>query len=176
MHLYIFGAIVGLIVIWSIASYLVVWTIEEPAYTVIERKDGYEIRQYAPYIVAKTTVTGDYNQATSEGFRIIADYIFGNNTKSESISMTTPVLENEVQSEKISMTTPVLENTESSGKRTIAFVLPSKYTMDTLPTPNNHAVESRYARKTCRGSIIHLVPNSQSGRGQETSLARLSIA
>ena len=142
MYYYILGTFVLALVIWVIGSYLVVRTIEEPAYTVLEKKDGYEIREYAPYIMAKTTVTGNYDEATNKGFRIIADYIFGNNTKKESIAMTTPVLESkaEASSEKIAMTTPVLETAGENNERTIAFVLPSKYTLETLPTPNNNAV------------------------------------
>lgn len=142
MHYYIFGALFGGIALWSVGSYLVVRTIEEPAYTVLEKKDGYEIREYAPYIAATTKVVGNYNEATNQGFRIIADYIFGNNTKQESIAMTTPVLEGQVEnaSEKIAMTVPVLETPSGSGTRIIAFVLPSEYTLATLPRPNNDAV------------------------------------
>ena len=140
MYYYILGTFVLALVIWVIGSYLVVRTIEEPAYTVLEKKDGYEIREYAPYIMAKTTVTGNYDEATNKGFRIIADYIFGNNTKKESIAMTAPVLESKAASEKIAMTTPVLETAGENNERTIAFVLPSKYTLETLPTPNNNAV------------------------------------
>ena len=140
MYYYILGGLFGGVALWAIGSYLVIARIEEPAYTVVEKKDGYEIRQYQPYIMAKTTVTGNYAEATNKGFRIIADYIFGNNTKKESIAMTTPVLESEATSEKIAMTTPVLESAGANDERTIAFVLPSKYAMDTLPAPNNNAV------------------------------------
>ena len=142
MYYYIFGALLGGIALWAIGSYLAVRTIEEPAYTVLEKKDGYEIREYKPYIVAETTVTGSYSEATTQGFRIIADYIFGNNIKKESIAMTVPVLEanRERISEKISMTVPVLASSIANGSRVISFVLPSKYTLDTLPKPNNDAV------------------------------------
>jgi hypothetical protein len=142
MYYYILGAVgIGLLV-WVIGSYVVVWSIAEPSYTVVEKRDGYEIRKYAPYIKAETTVTGDYDNAMSQGFRIVADYIFGNNTTKESISMTTPVLESPQvgTSEKIAMTTPVLEATTGNATRTIAFVLPAKYTLATLPRPNNEAV------------------------------------
>lgn len=143
MYYYIFGAVIIGLVIWVTFSYAVIWTLEEPAYTIFEKKEGYEIRKYAPYIMAATTVKGDYNQATNQGFRIIADYIFGNNTKRESIAMTTPVLESPTaeQSEKIAMTVPVLETASTNATRTIAFVLPSKYTLENLPQPNNDAVK-----------------------------------
>jgi hypothetical protein len=144
MHYYIIGTIILGLIIWAVGSYLVVWKIEEPAYTVIEKRDGYEIREYAPYIMAATKVTGNYTDATRTGFRLVADYIFGNNTSKKSISMTAPVLESSQTgaSEKISMTVPVLETGSENGTatRTIAFVLPSKYTLETLPLPNNTAV------------------------------------
>jgi len=140
MYTYIVVGIVVLLIIWTVGSYLVIWNIEEPAYTVIEKKDGYEIRTYAPYIKAGVTVSGTYDEATRQGFRLIADYIFGNNVAKESISMTTPVLESKASSEKIAMTTPVLETATGSTTRKIAFVLPSKYTLETLPRPNNSAV------------------------------------
>ena len=143
MYYYILGGLIIGLLVWIIGSYAVVWTIEEPAYTVLEKKDGYEIREYAPYIKAEAEVTGTYAEATNQGFRIIADYIFGNNVRKESISMTTPVLESPQipQPEKIAMTVPVLELGTDSATRTIAFVLPSKYTLDTLPIPNNPAVK-----------------------------------
>jgi len=139
MYYYIFGTLLLLVIVWTLGSYLVVRSIEEPTYSVLEKKVGYEIRQYAPYIIAETEVTGTYDEATNEGFRIIADYIFGNNTAKESIAMTTPVLEN--QSQKIAMTTPVLNTLAEDETRMISFVLPSQYTLDTLPLPNNPRVQ-----------------------------------
>jgi hypothetical protein len=142
MYYYFIGAAFFALVLWVVGSYAVVWSIETPTYTVLESKKGYEIREYARYIVAETTVTGDYNEATGQGFRVIADYIFGNNTTKESIAMTAPVLESPAKngSEKIAMTTPVLEKATGNATRTIAFVVPAKYTIETLPRPNNPAV------------------------------------
>ena len=131
-----------MLVVWAVGSYLVVKNIEKPAYTVIENRDGYEIREYLPYIVAEATVSGSRQQATNSGFRIIADYIFGNNVSQSSIAMTTPVLESQA-SQKIAMTSPVLDTESTENERTIAFVLPSEYTLETLPTPNNSAVQIR---------------------------------
>jgi hypothetical protein len=143
MFYYIFWGLVAVIIIWSIGSYYVVWSIEKPVYTVLEKRDGYEIREYSPYIVAQTTVTGNYDEATNSGFRIIADYIFGNNLRQEGISMTSPVLEGPTPptNEEIDMTSPVLETVGENQSRIISFVLPSKYTLETLPKPNNEAVK-----------------------------------
>lgn len=127
-----------MLVIWTIGSYMVVRNLEQPSYTMIEKKNGYEIRKYDSYIIAETTVTGNYSEALNEGFGVIADYIFGNNTTKSSIAMTAPVLEN--KSESIAMTAPVINTLESEQNRTISFVLPSKYTLETLPAPNNSNV------------------------------------
>lgn len=139
---YVSFGVCALIVFWALGSYLVVRTLEKPAYVVLEQRDGYEIREYAAYTVAETTVGGPRSTAMRSGFRLIADYIFGNNTSKTSIAMTAPVLE-QPASEKISMTTPVLSSSDDTSERTIAFVLPSTYTLDTLPTPNNPAVTLR---------------------------------
>jgi len=137
---YYFGiALLALLIIWAGGSYLVVYNIEEPKFTLVEHKNDYDIREYAPYIVAKTDVVGSYDEASSEGFRIIADYIFGNNTSRSSIAMTAPVLENK-SSEKIAMTVPVIDTEKDENSRTISFVLPSEYTLETLPMPNNPQV------------------------------------
>ncbi len=58
--------IVGLALIWSVGSWLVVRNIEQPAYTVVERRDGYEIRDYAPYIVAEVEVTGSRKESLNQ--------------------------------------------------------------------------------------------------------------
>lgn len=140
MYYYFGFALIALLVIWVAGSYLVIRNIEEPKFTLIERKAGYDIREYGPYITAETDVTGDYSDATSKGFRIIADYIFGNNTSRSSIAMTAPVLESK-SSEKIAMTVPVIDTEKDEDTRTISFVLPSKYTLETLPMPNNAQVK-----------------------------------
>lgn len=138
MYLYILGGFLILIIIWTVGSYVVVRVIEEPSYTLLESKTDYEVRQYKPYIMAETEVTGTMNEATREGFSVIADYIFGNNTSKQSIAMTTPVLEK--TNEKIAMTVPVINTLDADTTRSIAFVLPSKYTLETLPQPNNPRV------------------------------------
>lgn len=139
MYYYFGFAVLALLVIWTVGSYLVIRNLEEPKFTVLESTDSYEIREYAPYIIAKTDVTGSYEEASSNGFRIIGDYIFGNNTSRTSIAMTAPVLESK-SSEKIAITVPVIDTEKDESTRTISFVLPSEYTLETLPKPNNPQV------------------------------------
>lgn len=138
---YLFIGFAVLLLLWFLGSYIVIRNIEEPSYTLLEKKDGYEIRQYDSYIIAETEVGGEYREAMGQGFRIIADYIFGNNKSKTSISMTVPVLES--VSEKIEMTAPVINTMSTDKKRKVSFVLPSKYTLETLPQPNNSAVNLR---------------------------------
>jgi hypothetical protein len=56
--------------------------------------------------------------------------------------MTTPVKESEIndESEKISMTVPVINQGDSQERR-VSFVMPSKYTLETIPKPNSDLVE-----------------------------------
>ncbi len=126
---------------WVAFGYFAVRNIEEPQYVVEEVKDGYEIRNYETYIIARTLVKGKSEDALNEGFRVIADYIFGNNTKNDSIAMTTPVAQ-EKTPEPIAMTVPVAqERGEEAGEFYVSFTMPSKYSMETLPLPNNKLVE-----------------------------------
>jgi hypothetical protein len=60
--------------------------LEEPKYTVIESADPFELRQYAPMIIAEVTVGGDMSDAGSAGFRLIAGYIFGKNQTKANLS------------------------------------------------------------------------------------------
>ncbi len=116
--------------------------VEEPDYTIISQSEDFELRRYAPQIVAQTLVSGDQKDASNKGFRVLADFIFGNNTapsgESSKISMTAPV---KMQpSQEIAMTAPV-NMQQTDGKWRVRFVMPSQYTMQTLPKPNNPEVE-----------------------------------
>ncbi len=111
--------------------------VEKPDYKVIQTERNIEIRQYEPMIIAEVEVDGKREDAIREGFRLIADYIFGNNTVQRDISMTAPVQQQE--SQKIAMTAPVQQ--QSTGRSwQISFVMPSKYSMETLPEPKNDRV------------------------------------
>ena len=131
--------IVGIALVWSIWGYFSS-RVENTSYCVIEVKKDYEVRLYPAHIVAQTVVKGPYRQALTEGFRIIARYIFGGNTKKESIAMTAPVVEKKSTSESIAMTAPVMATVEGES-HTIAFGMPRSYTLDTLPTPTDSRVQ-----------------------------------
>lgn len=135
-------------IIYIVLSFCIVWSIwgyfssrvENTPYTVLEVRKGYEIRVYPAHIVAQTTINGSYNDALNQGFRIIAGYIFGGNTKKESIAMTAPVIEKTSVSEPIAMTAPVTATVEGET-HTITFGMPRSYTLETLPVPTDKRVQ-----------------------------------
>ena len=108
-------------------------TVEQARYKVLSRDGKFEIRQYADALVAETVVNADYREAQNIAFRRLAGYIFGKNKRREQIPMTAPVIQ-ERASERIAMTAPVLQEKSEHGWR-MTFVLPARYTLQTLPEP-----------------------------------------
>lgn len=100
---------------------------------------GVELRRYGPRIAAETTVAADEDRARSIGFRRLANYIFGANHRGEAISMTAPVAQQSDHGE-IAMTAPVAQSRAPGEVWTIRFFMPSKWTMDTLPAPDDDDV------------------------------------
>ena len=130
-------SIIALILIVGVLAGPVLSDVEKPDYKVIQSEQNIEIRQYEPMIIAEVEVDGKREGAIGDGFRLIADYIFGNNTVQRDIAMTAPVQQQE--SQKIAMTAPVQQ--QSTGRSwQISFVMPSKYSMETLPEPKNDRV------------------------------------
>ena len=129
-----------------------VMAIEEPEFISIEKKDAFEVREYQPKLIAQVLVTGTFDSASSKGFRLLADFIFGNNKTNEGskkIDMTAPVVTRDA-SEKIDMTAPVVSEETERGWY-ISFNMPKQYTKETLPVPNNPDVTSRL--KTLAGNM-----------------------
>jgi effector-binding domain-containing protein len=136
---------ITLIVIFLVLTAWTIWgffssRVEQTEYSVISRANGYEIREYPAHLVAQTTVAGSYEDALQQGFRIVAGYIFGGNTKKENISMTAPVVEQRSRGQTIAMTAPVTANIEGES-HTIAFGMPRSYTLAALPKPNDPRVK-----------------------------------
>ncbi len=121
--------------------------IEKPEYKVVEEFAEFEIREYASYLVAEVEIENDFEEASSEAFGILFDYISGNNIKQKKISMTAPVNQTsaEKKGEKIAMTAPVSQQQSDtgSGRYYVSFVVPGKYTPATVPEPVNSRVNIR---------------------------------
>ncbi|MGB1186739.1 SOUL family heme-binding protein [Cycloclasticus pugetii] len=130
-------AIIGIVFTLAIAVGPVMSDVEIPNYEVVKSEGDIQIRKYAPMIIAEVQMSGKREDAIGDGFRLLADYIFGNNIANQDIAMTAPVQQQE--STKIAMTAPVQQ--QSAGNYwQVSFVIPSEYTMDTLPKPVNERV------------------------------------
>ncbi|MDF2825443.1 MAG: heme-binding protein [Mycobacterium sp.] len=110
---------------------------EEPFFVEEARVGDVEIRRYGPRIAAQTAVSGSGQDARSEGFRRLAGYIFGGNHRKTAIAMTAPVAQH---NNKIAMTAPVAQTRTTDGDSVIRFFMPSKWSMDTLPEPDDGLV------------------------------------
>ncbi|MFC1841487.1 heme-binding protein [Candidatus Dependentiae bacterium] len=117
----VFFAFVG----WQL-WYALQITLKEPGYTVLQKKDGYEIRKYEPYLIAHIAFPGSYKAVTNKGFRALANYIFGGNKQNVRMPMTVPVF--------------VEKKMEIDGYD-IAFVMPSPYKRQTLPEPKDDRIK-----------------------------------
>lgn len=134
---WLIATIIFIIILAGILWGPIVSRVEQAKYSVIEEQKNIEIRDYPAMIVAQAEVAGDRKEAINKGFRIIADYIFGNNLGVKKVAMTAPVTQN--SSQKIAMTAPVIQTAEDKSW-IVRFVMPASYTMQTLPKPNNEAV------------------------------------
>lgn len=115
--------------------------VEKPDFKVLRKGNDYEIRRYPACIVARVTVKEDPSEAMSDGFGPLAGFIFGANQPNAKIAMTSPVTM-EGKGEKIAMTSPVTMNAEEGGGEEwiVSFIMPSAYTLETLPQPTNDRV------------------------------------
>jgi uncharacterized protein (DUF1499 family) len=111
---------------------------EEPDYEVTAEREEYEIRRYSPYVVAETVVQAEFDDAGNQAFRRLYGYISGKNRQTgsggepEKIEMTIPVV-----------TTMPLVEAGDTASYTYYFVMPSSYTLDTLPSPNDPRITVR---------------------------------
>lgn len=116
---------------------------EEPKYSVLQSYNDIEIRQYEPKIVAETVIQAERDRANKAAFSILAAYIFGENTSVTKIAMTAPVTQSQPR-EKIAMTAPVIQQEAGENIATSAwvvqFVMPSQYTLATLPKPKDSRI------------------------------------
>jgi len=131
------AAIIGIIVIGGIFAGPIMSDVETPNYQVMSSQDSIEMRQYEPMIIAEVQMDGKREDAIGDGFRLLADYIFGNNKLSQDIAMTAPVQQQE--NGKIAMTAPVQQQSVGDTWQ-VSFVMPSDYSMETIPKPVNERV------------------------------------
>ena len=131
------AVIVALLVIAATAAGPIMSHVEQPDYKITMTDGALEIRAYGPMIAAEAEVKGERKAAISEGFRLIAAYIFGANTPNAKIAMTAPVQQQSTQ--KIAMTAPVTQQI-AGDSWTVRFIMPSSWTLEILPAPNDARV------------------------------------
>jgi hypothetical protein len=131
-----------------------VMAIEDPDYDILESAEDFELRRYDSYIVAVTVVEEAFDDAGNEGFRRLFSYISGENKKKASISMTAPVSQ-EKDYEQISMTAPVNQQSVA-GRWRVTFMMPSGYTLETLPEP----IDERVTLKKVEGKLVAAIEYS----------------
>lgn len=112
--------------------------IEEAAYQVVKKDGRFEIRDYAPHILAETIVEGNIKEAGSKAFQRLFRYISGENRMREKVAMTAPVSQ-EPKGEKIEMTAPVGQQ-NVQGRWAVSFMMPASYTLETLPEPEDPGI------------------------------------
>jgi hypothetical protein len=112
-----------------------VMAIEEAPYKVVETNGQFELRDYAPHILAEILVEGSMEEAASHAFNVLFQYISGENSTRGKVAMTAPVSQQSV-GEKIKMTAPVGQ-VKDGEKWAVSFMMPTNYTLETLPVPNN---------------------------------------
>ncbi len=123
--------------------------IEEPKFAVLLKEDAFEVRAYEKRLSAVTIASGDMDRAGNQGFRRIADFIFGNNkasspesSASEKIAMTAPVVMMPLKLEAANSDTLAANlKVKESNTWQVEFSMPSSYDANTLPKPNNPEVK-----------------------------------
>jgi effector-binding domain-containing protein len=118
-----------------------VMAIEEANYKVVKKDNEFEIRDYAPHILAETVVEGDLEEAGNNAFNRLFRYISGDNRSRDKVKMMGPVSQEPI-GEKIKMTAPVGQQ-RFQEKWAVSFMMPASYTLETLPEPEDPKVTLR---------------------------------
>lgn len=109
----------GLAVAGAAAAYAQYRQTEEPDFVVVRTDGDFELRDYPPLVVAEVSHAGTRERASGASFRRLAAYIFADDRPEGG--------------EKIAMTAPVLQDEPRPGQWRMRFVMPAKYTLETLP-------------------------------------------
>lgn len=102
---------------------------EEQPFDLVERFDGFELRQYPDHILVQVTATGDFLRAGNRGFRPLIGYISGANHTAQRMPMTAPVIQQ-----------PRGRNERGDDEHTVSFVLPAGFDIRSVPAPTTAAV------------------------------------
>lgn len=114
-----------LVLLFRAFRYITNQKVEEQKFTVIKKYPEFEIRFYPSAVLATVySKAKTYKELAGPGFNKLAGYIFGGNDKDTKIAMTAPVR---------------MDINDSNSS--MSFVMPSNYSVENLPRPNNASVE-----------------------------------
>jgi len=122
-------------------------------YEITGKAGEIEFRKYPDMILATVDSPGD-----NTGFNLLFAYIRGQNSASNTISMTSPV----ITSQKIAMTAPVVSDAKS-----MSFVMPPGKNPDDIPEPQ----DSRVQISTLPGREVAVIRFSGYARPDEVAAA-----
>jgi effector-binding domain-containing protein len=127
--------------------------IEEAKYNVVEKDNRFEIRDYAPHILAETIVEGNLEEAGNKAFNRLFRYISGDNRSRKKVAMTAPVSQ-QPMGEKIKMTAPVGQR-RVQEKWTVSFMMPASYTLKILPEPEDPNITLRQVPARRMAAVLY---------------------
>ncbi len=130
---------------------------KEPDFSIVNKVGDIEIRNYSPMMIAEVLVGGTMEAASGSGFRMIADFIFGNNIAQSG------------NPEKIAMTVPVVISRSNTGWF-FYFVMPAQYSLESLPKPNNPEVKIKQL-KDRRCAVLRFSGKANEEKFNEKSAA-----
>ena len=144
-------AIIGALAVVAAGAWAYVMSnVKQPSYVRLTLDGSIEVRDYPALVVAEVTRRGDRNSAVRAGFSPLASYIFAKNRSGDSISMTAPVTQTR---ETIAMTSPVIQTPSAYGSWLVRFIMPEKYTLETLPLAGSDDVRLLQLPPTRRAAI-----------------------
>ena len=130
---------------------------EMQKYKTIVKNGDFEIRFYPEAILATVEMNGNYDNSRIEGFRVLANYIFGGNHENKSIAMTSPV-----------------RMSNNQELNSMSFIMPAEIQFDNLPKPFNDNIKLHYSKAGYAASIrFSGFANSEKISEKEKELAQI---
>lgn len=107
---------------------------EQQVYRLLEQREGYELREYAPVAIASVSVSSDVESAASQGFNRLFRYI---------------------STHKIAMTAPVVQRESSPDTWSVEFVMPAGSDAHSLPPGTDIGVTiTQQAAEKCAVAVM----------------------
>jgi hypothetical protein len=180
--LLIMGAVAVLGIVAMAVFVFVVQNVETPEYVAVDSDGAFEIRDYPALVVAETTRTGARRDALGAGFGPLARYIFAKeragDSAPEKIAMTAPVIQQrpDPPAQKIAMTAPVIQSPTGEDAWSVRFIMPSGYSLDSLPAPGTGEVRLREIPAQRRAAVRFSGSTSDAALAEREAALRAWIA